>query len=402
LSPPRAIPPHREPFIFFGDLIEAELRCDRGVDMSTLVGWTAVFDPSAPPPGRKHGLTKNEHNLVDEYMMHDSGAFPVGVHGPDQRIGALGGWLVTLEHLQCAAPRKWANDDLLNFEFSRINYVNEEALQKQKIRTQRPWWQQAAAEGGKVSAAVRAAGAGSAASESAEAAAAFSLGARGCSGGVPRVHVWNSHFLSALLEPWYDYNACRRKWTSKAGIINEKTLLSIDLWLVPVNISNLHWALAVLDVRSKTLHYYDSLAPDGGRGFGQAEVPGKPLTAADVGVGGDGEPAAAGEGSGCNATTVTLQAILQWWSHVTADILGVDRRVDTCTWPIRRYSSLEIPTQDNGSDCGFFAINYARCIAEGLEWDFNQADMADLRKQTVLRVLEAGPIGALPPRYSSP
>jgi len=188
-------------------------------------------------------------------------------------------------------------------------------------------------------------------------------------------------------EPRYRYADVQR-YTRKADL-GGAGLLGIDVWLIPIHIPDSHWALAALDVRDRVLHYYDSLALECGKGgFGAAVVPGKPLTADEEGD---------DEDSGCNASRVTLQAILQWWSDDTADKLGETRRVDTRNWPIRRYSSSEIPTQSNVVDCGFFVMNYARCLAEGHEWDFSQADIPDLRKQTVLRVLEAGPLGSPPP-----
>jgi Ulp1 family protease len=79
----------------------------------------------------------------------------------------------------------------------------------------------------------------------------------------------------------------------------------------------MHWALAVLDVRSRTLHYYDSLSAPGSDGERQ------------------------------------LQAVLQWWADESADKLG--ERTDTAAWKIICHHK-GIIFQDNFNDCGLHML----------------------------------------------
>ena len=49
----------------------------------------------------------------------------------------------------------------------------------------------------------------------------------------------------------------------------------------------------------------------------------------------------------------------------------------------------DVPRQTNGVDCGVFSLMYARCLAAGLEFDFQQEDMRRFRQQ-IFSELSAG------------
>ena len=49
----------------------------------------------------------------------------------------------------------------------------------------------------------------------------------------------------------------------------------------------------------------------------------------------------------------------------------------------------DVPRQTNGVDCGVFSLMYARYIAAGLEFDFQQDDMRRFRQQ-IFSELSAG------------
>lgn len=66
-----------------------------------------------------------------------------------------------------------------------------------------------------------------------------------------KVFIWTTHFYSTLASRGYSGVA---RWAKRKKI----DLFTMDKVIVPVNISNTHWALAVIDNLQKTITYYDS------------------------------------------------------------------------------------------------------------------------------------------------
>ncbi|MGH0180094.1 UNVERIFIED_CONTAM: hypothetical protein FKN15_003329 [Acipenser sinensis] len=67
--------------------------------------------------------------------------------------------------------------------------------------------------------------------------------------GLPRVHAFNTFFYPKVRSA--GFNAVRR-WTKKVDVF------SMDILLVPVHLG-VHWCLAVVDLRKKSICYFDSM-----------------------------------------------------------------------------------------------------------------------------------------------
>ncbi|CAM9940771.1 unnamed protein product, partial [Bubo scandiacus] len=67
--------------------------------------------------------------------------------------------------------------------------------------------------------------------------------------GLPAVHAFNTFFFTKLKTAGYQ---AVKRWTKKVDIF------SVDLLLVPIHLG-VHWCLAVVDFRKKTITYYDSM-----------------------------------------------------------------------------------------------------------------------------------------------
>ena len=48
----------------------------------------------------------------------------------------------------------------------------------------------------------------------------------------------------------------------------------------------------------------------------------------------------------------------------------------------------DIPQQQNGSDCGVFALRYCEALAREAPLDFDQADMPDLRMRIAVDIMQ--------------
>ncbi|KFV65633.1 Sentrin-specific protease 1, partial [Dryobates pubescens] len=131
--------------------------------------------------------------------------------------------------------------------------------------------------------------------------------------GLPAVHAFNTFFFTKLKTAGYQ---AVKRWTKKVDIF------SVDLLLVPIHLG-VHWCLAVVDFRKKTITYYDSMG-----------------------------------GINSEACRILLQYLKQ-------ESLDKKRKeFDTNGWALLSKRSQEIPQQMNGSDCGMFACKYADCITK--------------------------------------
>lgn len=77
-----------------------------------------------------------------------------------------------------------------------------------------------------------------------------------------RILFLNSFFYTKLIENGYNYNNVRR-WTKteklkKKGINGINNIFELDLIIFPINISNIHWILGVLNITDQSIEYYDS------------------------------------------------------------------------------------------------------------------------------------------------
>lgn len=159
-----------------------------------------------------------------------------------------------------------------------------------------------------------------------------------------KCHFFNTFFFNKLYKDAhsYDYKAVRR-WTTQKKL--GYSLLECDKIFVPIH-KDIHWCLAVINLREKKFQYLDSLK-------------GQDLDA--------------------------LEALARYIKDEAKD-KGAAEAVDTSGW--KRDCPKNIPEQKNGCDCGMFMIKYADFLSRGDELKFTQEDMPYFRKRTVLELLQ--------------
>ncbi|XP_060618935.2 sentrin-specific protease 1 isoform X1 [Anolis sagrei] len=154
--------------------------------------------------------------------------------------------------------------------------------------------------------------------------------------GFPTVHAFNTFFFTKLKNAGY---TAVKRWTKKVDIF------SVDILLVPIHLG-IHWCLAVIDFRKKSITYFDSMG-----------------------------------GSNSEACRILLQYLKQ-------ESLDKKRKdFDTNGWMLLSKRRQEIPQQMNGSDCGMFACKYADCISKDKPINFTQQHMPYFRKRMVWEIL---------------
>ncbi|XP_063300860.1 sentrin-specific protease 1-like isoform X1 [Pelobates fuscus] len=151
----------------------------------------------------------------------------------------------------------------------------------------------------------------------------------------PTVHAFNTFFYPKLKN---GYQAVKR-WTKKVDIF------SMNIILVPVHLG-VHWCLAVIDFRKKSITYYDSMG-------------------------------------GLNNEACRI--LLHYLKQESLDKKGVC--FDTNDWTLSCKNNQEIPQQMNGSDCGMFACKYADYITKDKPITFTQRHMPYFRKKMVWEIL---------------
>lgn len=166
----------------------------------------------------------------------------------------------------------------------------------------------------------------------------------------PRTHVFNTFFMARLSQNDYDYNGVRR-WLKRAG----KKIDQLDLILVPMNLSNLHWVLVGIDLRHRHFLYLDSMM-----------------------------------GKDCGDSIETLK---RWLADEISDKID---RATADKLNISQWRSLVnpsyLPRQLDGGSCGVFTLYMAEYLERGKRPDFIQDNITTMRQRTVLFLKH----GALP------
>ncbi|KAL3968742.1 ryanodine receptor 1 [Sarotherodon galilaeus] len=134
-------------------------------------------------------------------------------------------------------------------------------------------------------------------------------------------------------------HAAVKRWTKAVD------LFTFDLILVPLHLG-VHWALAVIDFRSKTVKSYDSM--------------------------------------GRRHDDISSLLLLYLKEEHKAK---KGRELDCTKWTVGSLKASEIPQQKNGSDCGVFACKYADYIARGQPLTFKQCHMPLFRKLMIWEIL---------------
>ncbi|XP_065096297.1 sentrin-specific protease 2 isoform X2 [Paramisgurnus dabryanus] len=134
-------------------------------------------------------------------------------------------------------------------------------------------------------------------------------------------------------------HAAVRRWTKAVD------LFLYDMILVPLHLG-VHWALAVVDFKSKSVRSYDSM--------GQRHD--------DI----------------CNMILLYLKEEFK---------IKKGKDLDVSKWTACSLRPTEIPQQKNGSDCGVFVCKYADYIARGHSLTFLQNHMPYFRKAMIWEIL---------------
>uniref|UniRef100_A0A8C2BFP9 SUMO specific peptidase 2 n=1 Tax=Cyprinus carpio TaxID=7962 RepID=A0A8C2BFP9_CYPCA len=134
-------------------------------------------------------------------------------------------------------------------------------------------------------------------------------------------------------------HAAVRRWTKAVD------LFLYDIILVPLHLG-VHWSLAVVDFKSKSVQSYDSM--------GQRHD--------DI----------------CNMILLYLKEEFK---------VKKGKDLDTSKWTLSSLRPSEIPQQKNGSDCGVFVCKYADYISRGRNLTFRQNHMPYFRKAMIWEIL---------------
>lgn len=159
----------------------------------------------------------------------------------------------------------------------------------------------------------------------------------------PRTHVFNTFFMARLGSlTKYDYNGVRR-WLKRAG----KNVATLDLILVPINLSNFHWVLVGIDIRNHHFLYLDSML-----------------------------------GRDCDEA---IEVLKKWLYDEVVDKINEEtaKKMNINHWRCV-INPTYLPQQGDGGSCGVFSLYLAEYLERGERPDFTQKDIFTMRQRTVL------------------
>ncbi|NXS58068.1 SENP2 protease, partial [Brachypteracias leptosomus] len=154
--------------------------------------------------------------------------------------------------------------------------------------------------------------------------------------GYPSVHALSTFFYPKLITEGYP---AVRRWTRGTDLFKHHFIL------VPIHL-RVHWALVAIDMRKKTIKYYDSL-------------------------GGNGDE--------------ICKTLWQYLQEESREKRNVELVISE--WTLHSMKPQEIPQQSNSSDCGVFICRYADCIIRDLPITFTQKHMPYFRRKMVWEII---------------
>ncbi|PKA58429.1 Ubiquitin-like-specific protease ESD4 [Apostasia shenzhenica] len=157
-----------------------------------------------------------------------------------------------------------------------------------------------------------------------------------------KCHFFNTFFYKKLTSGTqdYDFKAVRR-WTTQRKL--GYALIDCDKIFVPVH-KEIHWCLAVINVKDNSFQYLDSLG---------------------------------------GMDNFVLTVLARYFKDEMRDKSAME--IDTTSW--KKESIDKLPLQKNGWDCGMFMLKYTDFYSRGLEFSFSQEHMPYFRKRTALEIL---------------
>lgn len=159
-----------------------------------------------------------------------------------------------------------------------------------------------------------------------------------------KCHFFNTFFYKKLAcgKTGYDYKAVKR-WTTSRKL--GYALIECDKIFVPVH-QNVHWCLAIINMKTKTIQYLDSL------GGNDPRVP---------------------------------RMLAKYIVDEVKD--KSNKEIDISSWADEESVDYYIPLQQNGWDCGMFMLKYIDFHCRGDSLSFSQEHMEYFRKRTAKEIL---------------
>ncbi|TVU20930.1 hypothetical protein EJB05_30536, partial [Eragrostis curvula] len=155
-----------------------------------------------------------------------------------------------------------------------------------------------------------------------------------------KCHFFSTFFYKKLSSGGYDYKAVRR-WTTKRKL--GYNLMECDKIFVPIH-KEVHWCLAVINIRDKKFQYLDSLG------------------SMDMKV---------------------LRNLARYLVDEVKDKSG--QQIDALSW--KQEGVKNLPLQENGWDCGMFMLKYIDFYSRDMNLIFGQKHMRYFRRRTAKEIL---------------
>ncbi|KAF6772299.1 hypothetical protein AHF37_07959 [Paragonimus kellicotti] len=153
---------------------------------------------------------------------------------------------------------------------------------------------------------------------------------------LPRIAVLSTFFYAKLTSSAGGGYAGVRRWSRQLHLLDQ------DLILVPIHDRGMHWCLACIDLKAKSITYYDSMGSPNHK---------------------------------CLKTLIKMITI----DLITQKILQI---VAMC---FRLEDS--VPQQMNGSDCGVFLCTFGEFLSRNARFTFSQDDMPGIRKRMLFEII---------------
>ncbi|PUZ56711.1 hypothetical protein GQ55_5G352400 [Panicum hallii var. hallii] len=225
-------------------------------------------------------LTDEDEEIVREALHGRNSRERLAVHEPSNIV-------ITREILQCLNNQEWLNDEVINLYLDLLK--ERELRQPSKFL---------------------------------------------------RCHFFNTFFYKKLISGGYDYKAVRR-WTTKRKL--GYSLIECDKIFVPIH-KEVHWCLAVINIKDKKFQYLDSLG------------------SMDMKV---------------------LRILARYFVDEVKDKSG--QQIDALSW--KQEGVKNLPLQENGWDCGMFMLKYIDFYSRNMDLIFGQKHMRYFRKRTAKEIL---------------
>uniref|UniRef100_A0A0E0JIA8 Ubiquitin-like protease family profile domain-containing protein n=1 Tax=Oryza punctata TaxID=4537 RepID=A0A0E0JIA8_ORYPU len=155
-----------------------------------------------------------------------------------------------------------------------------------------------------------------------------------------KCHFFNTFFYKKLITGGYDYKSVRR-WTTKRKL--GYSLIECDKIFVPIH-KEVHWCLAVINIRDKKFQFLDSLG---------------------------------------SMDMKALRTLARYLVDEVKDKSG--QHIDALSW--KQEGVKNLPLQENGWDCGMFMLKYIDFYSRDMDLTFGQKHMNYFRKRTAREIL---------------